>query len=82
MKELNKRFKRFREENQNLGDVIIMSMAIEGMGYTKELIQRAFNKLVSKDEFEQDEKREIIESLLKYSQKTLIPSWVTYGKRG
>ena len=72
MKELNKRFERFREENPNLGDVIIMSMAVEAKLYSKEMIQRAFNKLVSKEEYEQDEKREIVESLYNYSQKTLI----------
>ena len=60
MKELIKRFQKFREEHPALGDVIIMSMAVESQSYTKEIIQRAFNKLVSKEEYEQDEKREII----------------------
>lgn len=69
MKELNKRFERFREENPHLGDVIIMSMTVEGELYSKEIIQRAFNKLVSKEEYEQDEKKEIIDSLVNYSQK-------------
>jgi DNA-directed RNA polymerase subunit L len=72
MKELIKRFQNFREEHPALGDVIIMSMTVEGKQYPKEVIQRAFNKLVSEEEYEQDEKREIIESLLNYSQKPLI----------
>lgn len=72
MKELKKRFESFKEEHPSLGDVIIMSMAVESQEYTKEIIQRAFNQLVSKDEYEQDEKREIVESLINYSQKTLI----------
>lgn len=67
MKELEKNFSRYREEHPALGDVIIMSMTVEGMEYPKELIQRAFNKLVSKEEYEQDEKREIIEGLVLHS---------------
>ena len=67
MNDLKKRFQQFREEHPSLGDVIIMSMAVEGQSYSRELIQRAFNKLVSREEFEQDEKREIIDSLLLYS---------------
>lgn len=69
MKDLKKRFESFREEHPSLGDVIIMSMAVEGQSYSKELIQRAFNALVSKEEYEQDEKREIVEYLIKYSLK-------------
>ena len=72
MKEIIKRFNRFREENPNLGDVVIMSMTVGGMEYPKELIQRAFNKLVSKEEYEQDEKREIVDCLINYSQNRPI----------
>mgnify|MGYP001559843384 CR=1 FL=1 len=71
MEQLKKRFLRFREEHPVLGDVIIFSMAVEGQGFPKELIQRAYNKLVSKEEYEQDEKKEIIEGLVNYSQKPL-----------
>ncbi len=70
MKELVKRFQQFREEHPALGDVIIMSMAVDGMKYPKLTIQRAFNMFVSKEEYEQDEKREIIESLVAYSQNS------------
>ncbi len=73
MKELTKRFKGFREEFPALGDVIVMSMAVDSQEYSKDLIQRAFNKLVSKDEYDVSEKREIVECLVNYSKKTLIP---------
>ena len=69
MNNLKKRFLSFREEFPALGDVIIISMAVEGMEYPKRLIQRAFNELVSKDEFAEDEKREIIDGLINYSNK-------------
>lgn len=69
MKELKKRFRDFREEHPSLGDVIIMSMSVDSQGYKKTLIQRAFNELVSKEEYEQDEKREIVQSLVDYSKK-------------
>ncbi len=67
MKQLIKRFKSFREEHPALGDIIIMSMTIEGMEFSKEVIQRAFNRLVSKDEYDKKDKKEIIESLIDYS---------------
>ncbi len=65
MKEFERQFKSFRDEFPALGDVIIMSMALEGKKLTKAFVQKAFNKLVSKEEYEQDEKREIIDSLMK-----------------
>ena len=73
MNDIKKRFLVFREEHPSLGDVIIMSMAVDGQAYSKPTIQRAFNKLVSKEEYEQDEKREIVESLVNYSQKLSTP---------
>lgn len=69
MKELLKRFCRYREEFPSLGDVVIMSLSVENQNYPKSFIQRAFNKLVSTEEYEQDEKREIVESLVNYSKK-------------
>jgi len=69
MKELKRRFIMMKAENPFLGDVIIFGMAVKGQVYPKEVIQRAFNSLVSKDEYEKEEKAEIVESLLKYTQK-------------
>ena len=73
MKNLKDRFKKFREQFPYLGDVVIMSLSVENQNYPRETIQRAFNKLVSKEEYEQDEKREIVESLVNYSQKLSTP---------
>ena len=67
MKELKKRFQLFREEHPSLGDVIIMSIVVENMNYPKTTIQRAFNELVSKEEYEQNEKSEIVQALFDYS---------------
>lgn len=69
MNDLKKRFEKFREEFPALGDVIIMSMATGGMSYPKETIRIAFNKLVSKEEYEMSEKSEIIDSLFLHSIK-------------
>ena len=69
MNDLKKRFLAFREEFPALGDVIIMSLAVENMRYSKSTILRAFNELVSKDEYEQDEKGEIVNYLFEYSIK-------------
>ena len=72
MKELIKRFNRFQEEHPALGSVVVLSMSVENQNYSKELIQRAFNKLVSKEEYDASEKREIIASLTIYSQKSVL----------
>ena len=67
MNDLKKRFIEKHEKFPQLGDVIIMSMAVDKMKYPKEVIRNAFNKLVSKEEYELDEKSEIINYLNKYS---------------
>lgn len=72
MNDLKKRFREFREEHPALGDVIIISMAVDGMKYPKTVIQRAFNELVSKEEYEQDEKREIVICLIAYTNRIVV----------
>lgn len=67
MNDIKKRFEKFREEHPSLGDVIILSMTIDSQGYKKDLIQRAFNLLVSKEEYDLSEKRDIINSLIVFS---------------
>lgn len=71
MNDLKKRFHQFREEHPSLGDVIIMSMAVDSMKYSKTVVQRAFNELVSKEEYEQDEKREIVICLIAYTNRLI-----------
>lgn len=71
MNDLKKRFRYFREEHPALGDVIIMSMAVDGMKYPKTTIQRAFNDMVSKEEYEVDEKREIVLCLITYTNRVI-----------
>lgn len=67
MSEIRKRFLKFREEHPSLGDVIILSMSIGGMSYTPSAIRKAFDELVSKEEYDKEEKGEIINSLINYT---------------
>ncbi len=69
MNDLKRVFLMKKDKFPLLGDVIIMSMSVEGMNYPKEVIRRAFNNCVSKDEYEQSEKNEIINALFSYSIK-------------
>ncbi len=72
MKDLETRFNSFREDFPSLGDVIIMSMAVEEMRYSKEIIRKSFDTLISKDEYDKAERDEIIRFLVNYSQSEKV----------
>lgn len=63
MKDLETRFEQFRKANPYNGDYIIMCMTVRGMGWKRSFILKAFNKLVSDEEYSQDEKHELIDYL-------------------
>lgn len=69
MKDLEGRFTKFKEDNEYLGDIIIMSLAVEKMRYSKEIIRKSFNNLVSDEEYEGSDKNEIINYLYQYSNE-------------
>ena len=72
MNDLKRIFLQLKETTQGLGDIIILSEAVKGKKYPREVIRRVFNSVISKDEYEEDEKSEIIDFLVKYSQSDLV----------
>lgn len=56
-----------------LGAIVTLNQAVRGMRYGKQKVIDAFNKLVPKGEYENDEKDEILESIIEVNneQKTL-----------
>ena len=60
------RFKKF--ESDDIGAIPTLSIAVRGMKYGNSEINLSFKKLVPKDEYEQDERDEILEWLYKQTK--------------
>lgn len=69
MKELRRRFALFKTDNPNLGDTIILWMAIKNQGFSRRDILKGFKEFVTEDQFLEEEKGEIIDYLEKATQK-------------
>lgn len=70
MKELKKKFLLSKQINPSLGDYIHLSKTIKNTGTDRATIMRLFNAVISKDEFEKNEKAKLIEFLVIQSQNT------------
>lgn len=66
-KSIEENFKKY--EDQNTGAIVTLMHVMNKYKYTRKEILKAFNKLVPKDEYEQSEKRQIIDNLVETSQK-------------
>jgi len=56
-------FDSIKFKNPELGDYIILCMAIQGKKYSQAMIRKAFLQLVSKDEYDASEKDDYIKYL-------------------
>lgn len=63
MKDLKNRFLLIQEQNPIHGDVILIWYAVNGMNYSKDIIRKVFNLVVSKDQYDPEDKNEILEYL-------------------
>ena len=71
MKTLKARFKNFEENNPNASSYICFANAIRGQKFSNEIITHQFSRLVEKDDYEIDDKREILTYLRELNLKTL-----------
>lgn len=64
MKSLERRFKKIQDENPALGDYICFARAITGQNFSERIITFWFNKLVPKDDYLKEEKKDLIKHLM------------------
>lgn len=67
MRSIERRFNKFNTKNPGLSSYINFSQAIKGQKFSRDLINRWFNKLVDKDDYDKKDKRELIEYLTNLS---------------
>ena len=70
MKSIERRFEMFRAKDSNVGDYIILARASKNQRFSKDMISRWFNKLVPKDDYDSADKKSLIESLAKLSERS------------
>ncbi len=67
MRSIERRFKMMERKYPNLSDYIHLLRAITHQRFSEKSISRAFSKLVSKDSYSPDIKRDILKHLTKFS---------------
>jgi len=70
MKSLERRFKLIRARHEFWSDSTCFAEAVKNGGFGKKTIKYWHNKLVSKDEYRCDEKKEIIAHLISLSKRS------------
>lgn len=61
MKSLKARFDRIAEKHPICPTIICFNAATQGQGFSKKTLYYWFNKLVDPDDYDQDEKKQLIE---------------------
>ena len=64
MKSIERRFNNLRKKEPGWSDSPCFSMAVYCQRFSRQAIHRWFNKLVDKDDYASDEKRDILEGLV------------------
>lgn len=67
MSELQVRFKAMREVNNNASDIVLLWYAAKEMKYSRAIVSKAFNSCVSKEEYDIEDKAELIDYITRYS---------------
>jgi hypothetical protein len=73
MKSLQRRFVNISETNQQWSSYYCFYEAIKDQEFSKEIIQRWFQKLVNKDDYARNEKRNIVAYLIGLSNPLRRP---------
>ncbi|MDD5552070.1 MAG: hypothetical protein PHI88_02870 [Candidatus Pacebacteria bacterium] len=68
MRSLERRFNNIADKNPFWSSYICFSKAIDGQKFSKQIISRYFNKLVSKEDYNRSDKREILRQLFELSK--------------
>jgi len=69
MKNLEKQFKTLLAENPGWSSYVAFACAVNGQGYSDELILSAFNKLVEKGDYVPSQKRFLLKQLREQTVK-------------
>ena len=58
-----------KSDDPNIGAIVTLMHIMNKHKYSRKEILKAFNKLVPREEYEQNEKRQIVDNLVETSQK-------------
>jgi hypothetical protein len=67
MKSIKRRFDNIAKRNPNYSSYLCFAEAVKERRFSKQMIQRWFNKLVDKDDYARSEKRETVDFLVSLS---------------
>jgi hypothetical protein len=67
MRSIKRRFNNIAKRNPNYSSYLCFAEAIKGQRFSKQMIQRWFNKLVDKNDYARSEKRGTVDFLVNLS---------------
>lgn len=73
MKSIKRNFESAREKRPAWSSYVCFAEAVKGKGFSKEAIRRWFNKLVEKDDYAKNEKKALLENLVRLSSPVRTP---------
>lgn len=71
MKSLNRRFKNIQEKNPYWSSLICFMEAIRGQRFSKDTLYRYFNKLVDKDDYQKEQRKDILKNILEANKEII-----------
>lgn len=71
MKTIKKDFEELKNKVPEWGDYIILLTVVKGKGYSKQVLGKAFNSLVSKEQYDKSEKNDYLEYLWKKNSEVI-----------
>ena len=73
MRSIERRFNylKQRKENRNLSSFVIFAKSVQGKGFSEDRLRRAFNKLVDKSDYANDEKTGLYKYLYQLTKDPL-----------
>lgn len=67
MRSIERRFNKVKSSNESLGDYCCLVEAVQGQKFTRRRLYTYFKKLVSKDEYDEDDTNMLVRHLYKVS---------------
>lgn len=67
MRSIFARVNRIKEKAPNFGDYLVLTQAIQGQGFSRDIISRHFNKLIPKNDYDPKDKKSLINQLVQIS---------------
>jgi len=69
MKSLERKFNKISRKNPYWSSLVCFTEAVRGQNFSKDIINRWFNKVVNEDDYPREQKRSVLENIYKANKE-------------